>query len=173
MTLRAWNVAVLGAAVATWLACGTQRERPVVEQANADAVHALESNVAAHPADAASSIALAQAYLDSKNPGLAVSVLESAPAAVRADVRVEHAYARALVAQGRNQDALVAERQVLATCASGSEPCDGFLLVSAQRRADILQELVKLGVEDAQAHPEASQIAYYNATRTATVAVLQ
>jgi hypothetical protein len=171
MTLRAWNVGVLGAAVATWLACGTERERPVVEQANADAVHALEANVAAHPADAKSSIALAQAYLDSKNPGLAVSVLESAPVAVRADLRVEHAYARALVAQGRNQEALVAERQVLAACARGAEPCDGFLLVSAQRRADILEELVKLGVEDAQAHPEASQIAYYNATRTATVAI--
>ncbi len=173
MTLRAWNVAVLGTAVATWLACGTQRERPVVEQANAGTVHALEAKVAAQPTDAKSSIALAQAYLDSANPGLAVSVLESAPPAVRGDVRVEHAYARALVAQGRNQDALVAERQVLAVCASGAQPCDGFLLVSAQRRSDILQELVKLGVEDAQAHPEASQIAYFNATRTASVAVLQ
>jgi hypothetical protein len=39
------------------------------------------------------------------------------------------------------------------------------------RRADILRELVSLGVEDAEAHPEASLVAYQNATREARVAV--
>jgi hypothetical protein len=39
------------------------------------------------------------------------------------------------------------------------------------RRTDILHELVALGVEDAQAHPEMSLVAYQNATREARVMV--
>ena len=42
---------------------------------------------------------------------------------------------------------------------------------TATRRADILRELVSLGVEDAQAHPEMSLVAYQNATREARIAV--
>ena len=49
--------------------------------------------------------------------------------------------------------------------------CDPVLLASAIRRANILRELLSLGVEDAQAHPEAARIAYQNATREATVAL--
>jgi cytochrome c-type biogenesis protein CcmH/NrfG len=163
MSLRAWNVVVLAAALGVWLASGTQREKPLVAQAKAETVRALESEVAAHPTDAKQVLALGQAYLDAQAPGLAVAMIESSPADVRADSRVDHLYARSLVAQGRNQDALLAERRVLAKCAS--DPCDAFLIASATRRADILQELVNLGVEDAQAQPEASRVAYYNATR--------
>jgi hypothetical protein len=49
--------------------------------------------------------------------------------------------------------------------------CDSFLLASAMRRTDILRALVSLGVEDAEAHPEAMLIAYQNATREARVMV--
>jgi hypothetical protein len=166
MSSRAWNVVVLAAALGVWLASGTQREKPVLAQAKADTVRVLENQVASHPTDVKGVLALGQAYLDAQSPGLAVAVIESSPVAVRAEARVDHLYARALVAQGRNQDALVAERRVLAKCASDpATPCDAFLIASATRRADILQELVNLGVEDSQAQPEASRIAYHNATR--------
>jgi hypothetical protein len=49
--------------------------------------------------------------------------------------------------------------------------CDPVLLASAMRRADILRELVSMGVQDAQAHPEMSALAYQNATREARVVV--
>jgi hypothetical protein len=39
------------------------------------------------------------------------------------------------------------------------------------RRADILRQLVSLGVEDAEAHPEEALLAYQNATREARVMV--
>ena len=39
------------------------------------------------------------------------------------------------------------------------------LLASAVRRVGILRELATLGVSDVRAHPEASLIAYQNATR--------
>lgn len=169
MSVRAWNVSVLTAALGLWLASGTQREKPVLALAKTEAVRALENDVALHPARKEPVIALAQAYLDAQSPGLAVSLVESLPNAVRADVKIDHLYARALVAQGRNQEALSAERRVLAECTVDS--CDAFLIASAQRRADIIAELLKLGVEDAQAEPEASQIAYHNATRSAQVSV--
>jgi len=171
MSLRAWNVVVLAAAMGLWLASGTQREKPVLSQTSSSTVRVLENEVAAHPTDVKGVLRLAQAYVDAQSPGLAVGVIESSPADVRADTKVDHLYARALVAQGRNQDALVAERRVLAKCTL--ETCDAYLIASAQRRADILQQLVNLGVEDSQAQPEASAIAYQNATRSARVAVLQ
>jgi hypothetical protein len=49
--------------------------------------------------------------------------------------------------------------------------CDAWLIASARRRADILEELVGLGVEDARAQPEASAVAYHNATREVRLAV--
>jgi hypothetical protein len=77
---------------------------------------------------------------------------------------------------GRCDDALAVEQRVVDRCSplvSGSAVagCDPVLLASAMRRADILRELVSLGVQDAQAHPEASLVAYQNATREARVMV--
>ena len=180
--LKVWNGVVLGAVAALWLASGTQREKPVLAEARTDEVRALEARVAATPADATEARQLAQAYLDARAPGLALSVIESAPVAVRNDPAVEHLYARALLDQGRAIDALAAEQRVLARCsvpgeereqggADGMTACDTWLIASATRRADILAQLVQLGVEDANAHPEVSAVAYHNATREARLAV--
>ena len=106
--------------------------------------------------------------------GLAVSLIEESPAAVRSDARVEHVYARALVDQGRNQDALAAEQRVLTACAPTSfvpGGCDAWLVASATRRANILSALVDMGVEDARSEPERSALAYAAATREARVRI--
>jgi len=177
MGLRAWNVGLLAAIGALWLASGTQREKPVIEDARATAIRSLrslEAQVSASPGDVAHRQELAQAYLDARLPGLAVAVVEAAPPAVRSEPRLDHVYARALIEQGRSAAALAAEESVLASCAPGDDGvsrCDTWLLASATRRAEILHHLVELGVEDAPAHPEASAIAYHNATREAKLAV--
>ncbi len=177
---RAWNVGVLVAIASLWLASGTQREKPVLDsEAHAAAsVRGLEVQVSMNPADAVRRRELAQAYLDAKAPGLAIRVVESAPASARENPALEHVYARALIDQGRSTDALAAEHRVLATCereasaeAQGGRRCDTWLILSATRRSEILRQLVDLGVDDAQAHPEASAIAYHNATREAKLAV--
>jgi hypothetical protein len=86
-------------------------------------------------------------------------------------------YARALVDEGRNSEALAVEKGVVAQCrpvaegSSAAPGCDSVIFASAMRRADILSELVSLGVQDSQAHPEASLVAYQNATREARVMV--
>jgi hypothetical protein len=177
MGLRTYGVAVLSAAAALWLMSGTQREKPVLAATEPEAVRVLEARVATHPADAAATRSLAQAYLDARQPGLAVVLVEGAAPALRDDVRLEHVYARALVDEGRNDEALAVEKRVVSACrplaegAPAPDGCDPTLLASAMRRTDILSELVSLGVEDAQAHPEASLVAYQNATREARVMV--
>jgi hypothetical protein len=189
MGLKGWNVAILVAIGAIWFAGSTQREKRVVGDSHTDRVALLEEQVAASPADATKVRELAQGYLDARAPGMALASIERAPEAVRLAPAVEHLYARALLDQGRSADALAAERRVLARCAatessaasspaspiapaspaasasSDAAACSTYLIASATRRADILEQLVTLGVEDANAHPEASSLAYHNATR--------
>lgn len=177
MGLRANGVAVLAAAGVLWAMSGTQREKPVLAATSPEGVLALEADVAAHPGDVDATRALAQAYLDARQPGLAIVLVEGARPAVHDDVRVEHVYARALVDEGRSEEALAVENGVVTRCrpladgGSAAAGCDPVLLASAMRRADILRELVSLGVEDAQAHPEMTLVAYQNATREARVMV--
>jgi hypothetical protein len=170
MGLRAWNWGVLVAVGGLWLASGTQREKPVLAAQHSGPIAGLEAELAAAPNDATKVTRLAQAYLDARSPGLALAVVERAPEQVRAQPAVDHVYARALIDQGRAVDALAVERRVLTRCASPDEvSCSAWLVASATRRADILEQLVQLGIEDAQAHPEASAVAYHNATREATL----
>ena len=188
MDLRTRCVVVLSALGTLWLASGTQREHKVLSDVKTGRVAGLEVAYAESDHDPKKLQELAQAYLDTSQPGLALGVIDAAPENIRHLPTVDHVYARALLDQGRASDALVVERRVLDTCAaiqsknfarsevrdppSGeNKDCDPWLLASATRRADILQELVQLGIDDANAHPEVSSIAYHNATRQATLSV--
>lgn len=173
MGLKGWNVGVLVAIGVLWFASSTQRERPVVGDLHSARIATLEDKAAASPRDSAKLRELAQGYLDARQPGMALATIDHAPAAMRAEPSVGHMYGRALLDQGRAADALAAERRVLTQCAEPSTEvpaCSAYLIASATRRADILEQLVQLGVEDANAHPEASSLAYLNATRQVTLA---
>lgn len=172
MGVGRWNAVVFVAVTGLWIASGTQREKPVLAVAPAVDVQRLEADVAARPSDPRALRSLAQAYLDARSPGLAMSLIEHAPVAARREPRVDHTYARALLDQGHAEEALATERRVLDVCSASEGECDTWLVASATRRAAILLELVHLGVEDAQAHPEESAIAYQNATREARLANL-
>lgn len=169
---------------ALWVASGTQGERPLLASRSgaASTVIALEAGAAARPTgvplETPATLELMQAYLDAHQPGLAVVLLAALVPETRDDLRVRHAYARALIDVGKNGEALTVERGVLAECdlkanarAAPSAGWDGVLCASASRRADILQALLAFGVEDAQRQPEASFAAYQNATREAKIAV--
>lgn len=166
MGIKGWNIAVLAAIAVLWSASSTQREKRVVASGHTDRVALLEEEAAAHPDDVTALQQLVQAYLDARAPGMALAVVEHAPERVRTEPVVLHLYARALLDEGRTADALKMERHVLARCDADHTPtCSTWLIASATRRADILEQLVQLGIEDATAHPEASQLAYSNATR--------
>jgi hypothetical protein len=175
MGVRTFGAAVLSVVAAAWLTGAPQREKPLWAAASSDAVRDLESVAAARRGDASAVLALAQAYVQAREPGLAVALVEGSVPAVRDDVRVRHAFARALLDEGRSEDALGVERAVLSACRPLAEGqpaafgCDSLLLATATRRVDILRELVSLGVQDAQAHPEEALVAYQNATREARV----
>ena len=175
MAGRLLNGFVLVAAGALWMASGTERERavlsPLGEASNPSAMVGLEAEVAVSADDDAKLRTLAQAYLDAHAPGLALALMEHAPEDVRVRSKVQHLYARALLEEGHAQDALAVERAVLKTCTLADGVCDAWLIASARRRADILEQLVALGVEDARAEPEVSAVAYHNATREARLAV--
>jgi hypothetical protein len=174
MGVKGWNVAVLVAIGALWFCGTTQREKPVTTSSQTPKLSALESKAVTNANDPAALRELAQAYLDSNQPGMAVGTIEHAPAAVRVEPNVEHIYARALLEQGRSADALAAEKRVLDKCADPSPEvpaCSTWLIASATRRAEIIEQLVQLGVEDANAHPEASSLAYHNATRQVSLSV--
>jgi hypothetical protein len=170
MGMRAFNVVVLGAVTALWVASGTQREKPVINEMHADAVRSLEQNVSDNPQNADAVMKLSQEYLDARQPGLAIAAITSSPLAVRRQPQVMHLYARAMLDEGRSQDALVMEKRVLDEC-TVTTSCSSYLIASATRRVDILTELQRLGVEDAQAHPEQSEVAYHNATREVGLAI--
>jgi hypothetical protein len=176
MGLRRYGAAALAGAAAFLLMSGPQREKPLLPTPAADAVRGLETSAVSQPDDAEATRALAQAYLDARQPGLAVALLGTAQASVQGDVRVRHVYSRALMDEGRSEQALAVEAGVVTACrplvdGRSVRGCDGLLLVSAMRRADILRQLVSLGVEDAEAHPEEALLAYQNATREARVMV--
>jgi hypothetical protein len=177
--MRLWiygATGLLGVSV-LWLMSGTQRERPILSSPPLEPLGPLEGNATSHPNDPDPTRRLAQAYLDARQPGLAVVLLDAARSAVRSDVRVQHIRARALLDQGRNDDALTAERRVIEACRPLDDEegaptgCDDVLVASARRRVAILEEMVALGVEDTQAYPEASLAAYQNATRQARVSL--
>ena len=173
MKLHTPNLVLLGMLGCLFLASGTLREHTVISAARSQGVRELESSYSEHR-DAAGLQKVSQAYLDAASPGLAVSVIPSAPAALRNSPAVQHAYGRALLDSGRAADALIAERRALDLCAAAAESgndCETWLIASATRRADILEQLAVLGVQDAEAHPEASAVAYHNATREARFAV--
>ena len=120
MGLKGWNVAGLIAIGSVWFCGTTQREKPVVGDASHHGrIGPLETKVAASPRDPAALRELAQAYLDVRQPGMAVGTIERAPSEVREEPTVEHLYARALLDQGRSADALAAEKRVLAANAPG------------------------------------------------------
>ena len=175
MGVKGWNVAVLVAIGAIWFCGTTQREKPVVgDSSHTGPVATLEKKVASAPNDPKATRELAQAYLDIRQPGMAIGVIERASQQVREEPTVEHLYARALLEQGRSQDALAAEKRVLAKCADPSvevPACSTWLIASATRRAEIIEQLVQLGVEDTNAQPEASSLAYHNATRQVSLSV--
>ena len=119
---RALGIAVASALALLWATSGTQRERPLLGGLTGDVedvVRAREADAAARPDDPQALRALAQVYLDAQQSGLAVAALEAAPAPLRANARTQHLYARALLDQGRNDDALAVEARVVATCTPG------------------------------------------------------
>ena len=155
---------------------GTQKEKPLLAATEPEAVRVLETAAVAHPGDPRPIAPWRRPTSTRGSPAWRWSWSRAASPRCATTSASPRLRARA-VDEGRNDEALTVEKGVLAACqpvidgGRAAPGCDTLLLVSAMRRTEILGQLVALGVEDAQAHPEASLVAYQNATREARVVV--
>lgn len=152
------NGAVLGAMA--WMAtfAGLDVRATEVLQHKGPELGQLETAAALAPADSAKTAALATAYLDRDQPGLASAVIEKAPRDVREQPAVAQLYARALFHRGRAREALVVARGASEACADMD--CPAWLLAKTARQVAFFEQVVAAGIEDPQEDPGATRAAY-------------
>jgi hypothetical protein len=171
-----WLLGVFALTAALWMMGATQHERRLIgHDAERSRLSALEHASAIAPSTHTALLALAEGYLDARQPGMAVGAIERAASTLRAAPELEHVYARALFAEGRATDALRVERRVVVACRERPRdaPCSESLQAQSARRIAMLEKLEAFGIEDAPQHPRATHLAYVAATRPVALAMAQ
>jgi hypothetical protein len=173
MSVRLWlaNGLVLGGM--TWMATfgGMEvRASRVLSSSDGKAVAELEQK-AATAASASSVSALATAYLDREQPGLATAVIERAPRAVREQPEVAHLYARALFHRGHAREALAVARDTSESC--GDSACPAWLIAKTARQVAFFEQVVAAGIDDPERDPAATQAAYARSTHAVTLVAMR
>ncbi len=162
------KASILGALVLLLAgAFGMSMERrgalPVGEVVVGTELEALETAVARRP-DAPEPVErLMRAYVERGEPGSALAVAERSPVAAMATPGSADLVARALLGAGRASQALAVTEKVLERCDAGV--CAGGLVARAMRRERLLEAMLSMGIEDADRHPEAAEIAYRRSSR--------
>jgi hypothetical protein len=128
-----------------------------VESAPAD-FQGLEARAALAPS-AGSVAALAGAYLDRGQPGLATAVIEKSPREMQLRPEVAVLHARALFHRGQVRDALAVARDASDSCSDGTT-CAPWLVAKTTRQVAFFEQAVAAGIEDPSANPEATLAAY-------------
>ncbi|APR84005.1 Hypothetical protein A7982_09354 [Minicystis rosea] len=132
---------------------------------------ALEAQVASTP-DAASVAALAGAYLDRDQPGLATAVIEKVPRAVRERPEVAAQQARALFHRGHAREALAVARDANDAC-SESDRCPAWVVAKTARQVAFLEQIVAAGIDDPQRDPAATRAAYERSTHAVRIVAMR
>jgi hypothetical protein len=161
-----------------WLAAlgsGTQSKRllPVetAQQAAAPVdMSALETRASLSPSVESTS-ALASAYVDRGQPGLACAAIERAPREIQVDPRVADVHARALFHGGRAREALAAVEDAMTACESDESACRAWQVAKVRRQAAFLNEVVAAGIEDPMSDPAAVRAAYERSNQKTLVAM--
>lgn len=162
--VAALAVAVVGIAV---LAASVQRARAAFPTAPTELAQLERAHLQA-PRDAVVREKLVRAYFAARAPGAASALVGRAlrearnePTGPAADLL--HLAASVEFQMGHASAALALETEARQRCESGLPLC-----VDVERRHALLQEFVRLGVEDPIAHPEESAVAYQRAGRGVT-----
>lgn len=119
----------------------------------------LESNAALSPT-VESVAALASAYVERNQPGLASAVIERAPREIQLDPRVADVSARASFHRGRARQALAAVEDALSSCESEEQRCRPWQVAKVRGQAAFLREVVSAGIEDPMSDPAGVRAAY-------------
>jgi len=169
MSVRFWlaNGLVLGGM--TWMLTFAGMEvrasqvLPPKTVAGATSLDQLETRAALTPASVSTVAALAGAYLDRDQPGLATAVIEKSPRQVRERPEVAHLYARALFHRGRAREALAVARDAGEACGDTAS-CPTWLLAKTARQVAFFEQVVAAGIDDPQDDPTATRAAYERST---------
>ena len=128
-----------------------------VESAPAD-FQGLEARAALTPT-AVTVTALAAAYLDRGQPGLATAVIEKSPRETQLRPEVAVLHARAVFHRGHVREALAIARDASDSC-SDSTTCAPWLVAKTTRQVAFFEQAVAAGIEDPSANPDATLAAY-------------
>lgn len=148
------------------LAASVQKARAAFPTAPAE-LAALEKEHQLAPRDAVLRQKLVRAYFAARAPGAASALMTRALREARSEpagpsAELLHLAASVEFQMGHASAALGLEVEASQRC-SGEPIC-----VEVERRRALLQEFVRLGVEDPIAHPEESAVAYQRAGRGVT-----
>jgi len=132
----------------------------------------LESRAAQAPASAKSVAALATAYLEREQPGLASAVIEKAPREVREQPEVAVLYARALFHRGRTRDALAVARDAGDACAD-SPSCPTWLVAKTARQVAFFEQVVAAGIDDPLDDLRGTRAAYERSAREVRIVAVR
>ncbi|HVY45396.1 MAG TPA: hypothetical protein VHB21_05930 [Minicystis sp.] len=162
--LVANGLVLAGIGAMALMGAGEQQVAPVLSAAGAGSadVAALERAAADAPTLEATA-ALANAYLDRDQPGLASAVLDRAPRAVRERPEIAQIYARALFHRGHAREALAFAEAASDACSAGG--CPAWLVATTSHEVAFLGEMVAAGIEDPLRDPAATRAAYERSVR--------
>lgn len=132
----------------------------------------LEAQVARAP-DAPTITRLASAYLDRKQPGLALGLIGRFPQLESPEL--SEVKARALFGQGEALKALNVVRVLNESCEekATTSPCPNWIVAKSLREQAFLEEVVSAGIEDAQSDPAETLKAYERSDRKVKLVALR
>ncbi|MCC6555806.1 MAG: hypothetical protein IT372_22825 [Polyangiaceae bacterium] len=107
--------------------------------------------------------ALASAYLDRDQPGLATAVIDKAPREIQARPEIAQLKARALFRRGHAREALAVAQQARTACAETD--CSAWIAAKTARQVAFLEQVVAAGIDDPRSDPTATRAAYERSTR--------
>lgn len=133
----------------------------------------LEASAATAPTPAVVA-GLATAYLDQRQPGLALALIDRAPAEIQAAPEVGIVHARATFSMGEPDRALAIVREVAARCDETSATpgdCTAWVRARASLQRDFFEEVVAAGIADPEREPGATLAAHRRSAREVRLAM--
>ena len=175
------NLVLIAFVACVWLGLYAQTPARMGEPADMAQLGRLEEQVARHPSDGESLVALSERYLALGYPALAMTVVRAADATLLEEPKVAHQLARAYEGSGRLLDALATADLALARCARvlGARPletavpryaCNERTLATLDTHKLALARMVQWGIVDPRVDARAKR-AYELAHRRARMAV--
>jgi len=168
VTSRALLFLANGAIIATVLGVailGSSNEASAVMSAplNGDAQR-LEAETATDPTPT-NVASLAMTYVDRKQPGLAIALLDRHAEMAVPEIRL--ARARALYADGKAHEALGVLDELASQCddSQASDPCPTWVVMKSLHERAFFSEMVRAGIEDPARDPEGTQAAFERSNR--------